>query len=84
MPEQRPLIRASDIGLWAYCHRAWWLHRIKGAAHQQPQRLARGVAAHEAHGHTLRQAQRYRQWAYRLLAAALMLLGLALMIWLSR
>jgi hypothetical protein len=84
MRAQRPLVRASDIGLWAYCHRAWWLHRVKGAAHQRPARLAHGVAVHEAHSHTLRQAHSYRQWAYRLVALALMLLGLAIIIWLSR
>ncbi len=81
-PKERSLIRASDIGLWSFCRRAWWLARVHGAAHQQPERLAHGVAVHETHGQTLLRAQRYRQWGHRLLALAIMLGGLLLLLWL--
>jgi len=82
MKRQRELVRASDIGLWSYCQRAWWLARVRGATHQHPERLARGTAVHQAHGKSVAQAQRYRRWGHRLLALAIMLIGLALLLWL--
>ncbi|MCB0189727.1 MAG: hypothetical protein KDE31_35895 [Caldilineaceae bacterium] len=82
MKRDRTLIRASDIGLWGYCERAWWLARVRGISHQQPERLRRGTAAHQRHGKTVAQAQRYQRWGHRLLALAMMLLGAALLIWL--
>ena len=82
--EKRPLIRASDIGLWAYCERAWWLARVQNAPHRYPKRLTHGTTVHEAHGQTLARAQRYQRWAQQLLGLGLLLLGLALFIWLLR
>lgn len=81
-PQEPSLIRASDIGLWSFCQRAWWLARVRGATHQQPDRLAYGVAAHEVHGHTMRRASVYRHWGHRLLALAFVLSGLLLLLWL--
>ncbi len=79
---QQTLVRASDVGQWAYCHRAWWLARVRNAPHQRPERLARGTHLHEAHGRTMARAQQYRHWAHRIFAAALLLLGLLLLLWL--
>ncbi|MBX3014006.1 MAG: hypothetical protein KF832_20975 [Caldilineaceae bacterium] len=52
----RPLVRASDIGLWGFCQRAWWLARVRGVAHQRPARLTHGTAVHQQHGNAIRQA----------------------------
>jgi len=82
MKRERSLVRASDIGLWSYCQRAWWLARVRGTSHQYPERLTRGTDVHEAHGITVAQAQRYRRWGHRLLAVAILLVGLALLLWL--
>lgn len=82
MKRDRSLVRASDIGQWSYCQRAWWLARVRGAEHQHPARLVRGTKAHEAHGTTVLQAQRYRRWGHLLLALSIMLFGLALLFWL--
>lgn len=76
------LVRASDIGLWSYCRRAWWLARVQGAAHQHPARLSRGTAFHEAHGTAVVQVQRYRRWGHLFLAVAIILIGLVLILWL--
>lgn len=59
---ERPLVRASDIGLAAFCRRAWWLARVQGVSHQRPALLDKGVAAHKAHGQTVQRAQ----WQMRL------------------
>lgn len=43
-------VRASDVGSYLYCQRAWWLERIEGRTPQAQARRARGVRAHERHG----------------------------------
>jgi len=70
----RPLVRASEIGLWAYCHRAWWLASVQGAAHQNPQWLTRGAKQHAFHGEQMLQAQRIQRIGLWLFLLALILL----------
>ncbi|NBU64549.1 MAG: hypothetical protein EBS29_08630, partial [Chloroflexia bacterium] len=43
-------VRASDVGTYLYCQRAWWLERIEGRTPQAQARRARGTAAHRQHG----------------------------------
>lgn len=56
MTKDRSLVRASDIGAWTFCRRAWYLAHVKGVAHQRPEVLAQGTAAHAAHGRRVRRA----------------------------
>ena len=79
MREDRSLVRASDIGLWAQCHRAWWLAKVKQAPHRNPAVLAAGVTAHAAHGAQVQRAVVLRRWGMVLVAAALVLGGLLLL-----
>lgn len=72
---ERPLVRASEIGLWTYCHRAWWLAFVRGAAHQNPQRLMRGAEQHAYHGVQMLGAQRLQRLGLWLLLLALILLS---------
>jgi hypothetical protein len=58
MGKDRSLVRASDIGAWTYCHRAWWLAQVKQVAHQQPEVLVAGAAAHRRHGRQVALAHR--------------------------
>jgi hypothetical protein len=44
------LIRASEVGEYVYCGRAWWLHRVEGLTPAQAARLAHGTAQHRHHG----------------------------------
>jgi hypothetical protein len=74
MTENRSLVRASDIGLWTFCHRAWWLAQVQGAAHQNPQILHRGAEAHAEHGLQTLRARRMQQLGLWLLLGALVLL----------
>lgn len=67
-------MRASDIGLWAFCHRAWWLAQVKGVAHQNPQLLHHGVEMHAEHGVQTLRARRMQQLGLWLLLGALLLL----------
>lgn len=68
-------IRASDIGEYLYCQRAWW-YRLQGAASANVQELALGSRAHARHGRGLLWANWQRWLGYALILAALVLLGL--------
>ena len=81
MREDRSLVRASDIGLWTYCHRAWWLAKVKGAPHRNPAVLEAGVTAHAAHGGQLVRARRLQRVGLWLVAAALILAGVLIVLW---
>lgn len=82
MSERRTLVRASDLGLWSYCQRAWWLARLQGVPHRRPALLADGTAYHETHGMLAARAQGEAKGGRLLIACALLLTGLALLLWL--
>lgn len=65
------ILRASEIGEYVFCHRAWWLHRVRGLESANRAQMDTGIAQHLQHG---RAAQR----ADTLTRAALMLAALAL------
>ena len=71
MAKDRSLVRASDIGAWTFCNRAWWLSVVKDAAHANPAVLTRGTASHESHGRSVVRASRLRR-----LGLVLVLLGM--------
>ena len=46
-------IRASEVGEYIYCARAWWLRRtadLEPSGSAVPARLAVGIARHARHG----------------------------------
>ena len=64
------LIRASEIGEYVYCHRAWWLGRIQGEASVNVREMAAGAGAHARHGQTVALAGCLRIAAIAFLALA--------------
>jgi hypothetical protein len=72
------VVRASEVGLHAYCARAWWLGRVKGYRPASLAALRAGETAHQAHGRAVVGYHRLRQIAYLLLGLA-SLLGLILL-----
>jgi hypothetical protein len=66
-------IKASEIGEYLYCQRAWW-YRLQGAATANVEELAWGSAQHARHGRGLRAAGWQRALAVALLALAALLL----------
>ncbi len=67
------VIRASEIGQYAYCARAWWLSSVVGAPSANSAELQRGAAMHCRHGQAV--------WLSRVLViVAAALVGLALFI----
>lgn len=77
MAKDRSLVRASDIGAWAFCNRAWWLANVQQAEHENPAVLQRGDAVHAAHGQAVTRAGRLQRVGLWLLLAGV---GLALLL----
>lgn len=44
------IIRASEVGEYVYCARAWWLRRVGGLRPQGGTRFELGTALHARHG----------------------------------
>ncbi len=54
MPDRRlPTIRASEIGEYAYCARAWWLRRVAGLEPEGRERREHGTALHRRHARSV-------------------------------
>lgn len=70
-------IRASDIGSYLYCRRAWW-YRINGQESSNQAELSAGTELHRAHGRAVFTAGliRYAAWAALLLALVLLVIYL--------
>jgi hypothetical protein len=72
------VIRASEIGEYVYCHRAWWLHQIQGHASANVREMAAGTARHARHGRLVSAAAALRGLALILLLAAVVAVLLSL------
>lgn len=68
------VIRASEIGEYVYCHRAWWL-RHQGYESVNTREMAAGTAMHERHGRAVAVAGCLAGLAYVVIGAAVVLLA---------
>ena len=66
------VIRASEIGEYVFCHRAWWLRQVQGETSAHRQEMADGTARHTRHGRQVSVAAALRTLAVLLLLAALL------------
>lgn len=71
-------IKASEIGEYLYCQRAWW-YRLHGAASANVEELARGSRQHASHGRGLQWVAWQRRLAIALIAAAVLLVFVQLL-----
>lgn len=67
-------IRASEIGSFLYCQRAWWYQK-NGVVSENQAELAAGSAMHYQHGRTVLAAGCLRTAAYAILLLALVMLA---------
>ena len=65
------IIRASEIGEYIFCHRAWWLHRVVGIESANRAQIEVGVAHHGAHGRAVQRADSLQRAALVLAAIAI-------------
>ncbi len=66
-------IRASEIGSYLFCQRAWW-YQSRGVESQNQAELAGGTAYHHEHGRRVFFAGLLRLAGWALLLAAVVLL----------
>lgn len=67
---RRRTIRASEIGQYAYCARAWWLGSVEGLPSGHRQEMAAGEATHQRHGQGVRASLGLGRLAYAVLLLA--------------
>ncbi len=67
------IIRASEIGPFVFCQRAWWLGAVQGYRPVNDAALAAGTQAHARHGRGVAASQRWQQVAYVLLVLGALL-----------
>lgn len=68
-----PVIRASEVGDFTYCARAWWLRRVAGEEPEGRELREAGTALHVAHGRAVAFSG-WAVWAGALLLVAGLLL----------
>ena len=68
-----PLLRASEIGSYLYCRRAWW-YRKQGVESENRVEMATGTELHRQHGRKVLAAGLLRTVGLILLLTALVLL----------
>jgi len=73
------VIRASEVGRYAFCAHAWWLGSVQGLASAREPEMAAGTAAHRRHGRRVWVSALLRRIAYGLLALAAVAAALALL-----
>jgi len=64
------IVRASEVGQYAFCARAWWLGSVEGRPSAHRREMAAGEAAHRRHGQQVRVSAALARLAYLLLALA--------------
>ncbi len=72
------IIRASEIGQFVFCQRAWWLGVVQGSRPVNDAALAAGTQAHARHGRGVAASLRWQQVGYVLLVAGALLGAVAL------
>lgn len=70
MSADERVIRASEVGAYAYCAHAWWLGHVEGLRPEHTGRLHAGRAAHERHGLRMIVSAALVRLGYLLLALA--------------
>ncbi len=73
------IIRASEIGQYLFCARAWWLGAVEGVPSAHREEMDAGENMHRQHGWRVRAAVVLSRLAWVLLALALFAAVLALL-----
>jgi len=77
------VIGASEVGQYAYCARAWWLHEVRGLGSANERELGMGRDHHAAHGRAVYHALGLQRWVVVLLGLAILCLVTGVWFWLG-
>lgn len=77
--DRERVIRASEIGRYAYCAHAWWLGSILGLPSDHRREMAEGEREHVRHGRRVRTSLGLR----RLARIVLLLAAMVGIVWLA-
>lgn len=77
MPERDEILRASEVGQYAYCARAWWLGRVMGYRSTNLVAMTQGTERHRAHGRGVERAH----WLLRVAVMLMLLAAVLLATW---
>lgn len=69
-------IRASEIGSYLYCRRAWW-YRLRGQEPSNAAELSAGTELHRQHGRAVLRAGMFNLLGWLVLLAAVIILAYA-------
>ncbi len=72
--ERLAIIRASEIGEYVYCARAWWLRRVVGLEPAGRERREHGTTLHRRHGRVVAGSRALLFAAIALMLAAIVLM----------
>ena len=67
-----PIVRASEIGSYLYCRRAWWYHK-QGIESENQAEMASGTELHRQHGRRVIAAGFLQTAGFALLLVAILL-----------
>lgn len=76
-------IRASEIGSFLYCRRAWWYQK-QGKPSQNQANMEAGNTFHAEHGAQVARASFFRTFGWIILLAGLVLLAVTITLYLLR
>jgi hypothetical protein len=79
--DRRDFVRASGMGEYAFCARAWWLRREGVSPTRGGEARAAGTRWHESHGRAVERARRLRLVSAICAWLALALAVLLLLVW---
>ncbi len=66
------IIRASEIGQYLFCARAWWLGSVEGVPSAHREEMDAGESVHRQHGRQVRVAITLHRIAWALITLALL------------
>jgi hypothetical protein len=72
------VIRASEIGQYVFCRRAWWYAAVRSYQSANQAALAGGIEVHARHGEVVSASQHWQQAGYALLGIGF-LLGISIL-----
>ena len=73
------VIRASEIGQYDFCARAWWLNVVQGVPSENVREMQIGTQAHEQHGQRVSRAGVMQQVAVVLVLVGIVLLAIMIL-----